>query len=68
MIQIWTALTTILILKALKAQAKHSWHLSNPVAFIRLNLFVKVEPHSWLDNPFTKEQPPPNKDIQGVLF
>jgi hypothetical protein len=68
MIQIWTALITILILKALKAQAKHSWYLSNLVAFIRLNLFVKVELHSWLDNPFTKEQPPPNKDIQGVLF
>ena len=38
------------------------------MAFIRLNLFVKVELHSWLDNPLTKEQPPPNKDIQGVLF
>jgi len=39
MIQIWTALITILILKALKTQAK-----------------------------FEKEQPPPNIDIQGVLF
>jgi len=68
MIQIWTALITILILKALKTQAKHSWYLSNLGAFIRLNLFVKVELHSWLDNPFTKEQPPPNKYIQGVLF
>src|SRR5680860_1112101 len=68
MIQIWTALITILILKALKTQAKHSWYLSNLVAFIRLNLFVKVELHSWLDNPFAKEQPPPNKYIQGVLF
>ena len=68
MIQIWTALITILILKALKTQAKHSWYLSNLVAFIRLNLFVKVDLHKWLDNPFTKEQPPPNKYIQGVLF
>ena len=68
MIQIWTALITILILKALKAQAKHAWYLSNLVAFIRLNLFVKVELHKWLDNPFLKEQPPPNKLVQGVLF
>jgi hypothetical protein len=68
MIQIWTALITILILKALKTQAKHPWYLSNLVAFIRLNLFVKVELHKWLDNPFAKEQPPPNKYIQGVLF
>lgn len=68
MIQIWTALITILILKALKTQAKHSWYLSNLVAFIRLNLFVKVDLHKWLDNPFAKEQPPPNKYRQGVLF
>ncbi len=68
MIQIWTALITILILKALKTQAKHPWYLSNLVAFIRLNLFVKVDLHKWLDNPFKKEQPPPNEYIQGVLF
>jgi hypothetical protein len=68
MIQIWTALITILILKALKTGAKHAWYLSNLVAFIRLNLFVKVELQSWLDNPFAKEQPPPNEYIQGVLF
>jgi hypothetical protein len=68
MIQIWTALITILILKALKAQAKHPWYLSNLVAFIRLNLFVKVDLHKWLDNPFVKKQPPPNLGVQGVLF
>src|SRR5690606_28665326 len=33
MIQIWTALITILILKALKHIAKFGWHLSNLVAF-----------------------------------
>ena len=68
MIQIWTALITILMLKALKTQAKYRWYLSNLVAFIRLNLFVKVDLHKWLDNPFAKEQPPPNKYMQGVLF
>lgn len=68
MIQIWTAMITILILKALKTQAKHPWYLSNLVAFIRLNLFVKVNLHKWLDNPFQKKQPPPNQYIQGVLF
>ena len=68
MIQIWTALITILILKALKTQAKYTWYLSNLVAFIRLNLFVKVDLYKWLDNPFVKDQPPPNKEVQGVLF
>jgi len=67
-IQIWTALITILILKALKAQAKYSWYLSNLVAFIRLNLFVKVDLQKWLDNPFQKAKSPPKQYYQGILF
>lgn len=67
-IQIWTALITILILKALRAMAKYGWYLSNLVAFIRLNLFVKVDLISWLDHPFEDHPPPTKKEIQGVLF
>lgn len=55
MIQIWTALITLPIPKALKNQAKHAWYLSNLIALIRLNLFVKVELNIWLDNSFAKE-------------
>ncbi|MET3114708.1 hypothetical protein AAKU52_002445 [Pedobacter sp. CG_S7] len=69
MIQIWTALITILILKAFKAMAKYKWHLSNLVAFIRLNIFVKINLQEWLDKPF--DEPPkvkPNLCIQGILF
>lgn len=68
MIQIWTALITILLLKATKQMAKHKWHLSNLVAFIRLNLFVKIQLQDWLDQPF--ESPPIiNLEYkQGVLF
>lgn len=67
-IQIWTALITILLLKYLKNIAKYGWHLSNLVAFIRLNCFTKIELYYWLNNPF--EHPPPKnkKTIQGVLF
>ena len=68
MIQIWTAMITILILKVLKELAKYAWQLSNLVAFIRLNLFVKINLQNWLDYPFEK---PPEMDksiIQGVLF
>jgi len=69
MIQIWTALITILILKALKAMAKFEWHLSNLVAFIRLNIFVKIDLQLWLDKPFEPEEEK-QKNIywQGVLF
>ena len=68
MIQIWTALITILVLKYLKALAKFGWRLSNLIAFIRLNLFVKIDLQKWLDHPF--EEPPKHKEevIQGVLF
>lgn len=68
MIQIWTALITILILKALKAMAKFRWHLSNLVAFIRLNLFVKIDLQLWLDKPFEEPYKPPEDRLQGVLF
>lgn len=68
MIQIWTALITILVLKALKAMAKFNWHLSNLVAFIRLNLFVKINLQLWLDNPFEEVQNIQPQNIQGVLF
>jgi hypothetical protein len=68
MIQIWTALITILILKALKAQSQFRWYLSNLVAFIRLNLFVKIDLQLWLDKPFQEHIEPPPKTIQGVLF
>ncbi len=68
MIQIWTALITILILKTLKAMAKFGWYLSNLVAFIRLNLFVKVDLIGWLDHPFSEHPPPKDKLVQGVLF
>ena len=69
MIQIWTALITILILKALKAMAKFNWHLSNLVAFIRLNLFVKIDLQLWLDKPFEEiDTSKTEKHLQGVLF
>jgi len=68
MIQIWTALITILILKYLKALAKYNWYLSNLVAFLRINLFVKIDLQKWLDEPFLKKEKPPNIPIQGVLF
>lgn len=68
MIQIWTALITILILKAMKAMAKYKWHLSNLVAFIRLNIFVKINLQLWLDKPFEELPEIPPEYIQGVLF
>lgn len=69
MTQIWTALTTILISKAPKAMAKFNWHVSNLVAFISLNIFVKITLQDWLDKPFEEPPPtPPPISTQGILF
>lgn len=68
MIQIWSALISILLLKALKSIAQYKWYLSNLVAFIRLNLFVKIDLQQWLDHPFEERPPTKNLYIQGVLF
>jgi hypothetical protein len=69
LIQIWTALITILILKVMKAMAKYNWHLSNLVAFIRLNIFVKIDLQRWLDEPFEPDSnSTPIYNLQGILF
>ena len=41
-IQVWTAMTAMLLLKYCKARAKHTWFLSNLASFLRLNLSVKI--------------------------
>lgn len=68
MIQIWSALITILLLKVLKALAKYTWHLSNLVAFIRLNLFVKINLQLWLDNPFENSENVHKIRAQGIVY
>ena len=68
MIQIWTAMITILMFKFLKAIAKYSWHLSNLVSFLRLNLFVKINLQKWLDKPFEEDVGKSIKDGQMSLF
>ena len=71
MIQIWSALITILLLKTFKSQIKYNWHLSNLDAFIRLNTFVKIDLHEWLNHTLKTTNPPPNHNgqlIQRILF
>ena len=61
-IQIWTALITLLLLKHLKGMAKYPWALSNLIAFLRMNLFVKISLIQWLNEPF---QPPDYYNIKS---
>ncbi len=68
MIQIWTAMITILLLKLLQKEAKYKWHLSNLVSFVRLNLFVKIDLKLWLDKPFLDPEEMKNRSTQMTLF
>ena len=68
LIQIWTALITLLLLKILQKEAKHPWHLSNLIAFIRLNLFVKIDLKKWLDKPFLDDDEIDKLELQLALF
>ena len=52
MIQIWTALIAILILKYLKAKSKINWSLSNLVAMLRMNLLTYKDLWEWLNQPY----------------
>ena len=61
-IQIWTAMISLLILRYLKEIAKYEWSLSNLIAFLRMNLFVKIGLIEWLDNPF---KPPEDFSIEN---
>lgn len=56
MIQIWTALIAVLVLKYLKFRSTFGWSLSNLVAMLRYNLFTYRDLWTWIDNPF---EPPP---------
>ena len=67
-IQIWTALITLLLLRYLRELAKYNWSLSNLIAFLRMNLFVKIYLKEWLDNPFNPRNDYSEESLQGSLF
>lgn len=64
LIQIWTALIAVLILKYLKFKSSFLWSLSNLVAMLRYNLFTYRDLWTWIDQPF---EPPLTVIIQEQL-
>lgn len=68
-IQMWCAMIAMLLLSYLKNKAKHKWHLSNLISFLRLNLFTKINLWHWVHQPFIIEpKPPPKQGSQLSLF
>jgi len=64
LIQIWTALIAVLILKYLKFRSSFVWSISNLVAMLRYNLFTYRDLWIWIDQPF---EPPPVAMMQEQL-
>ena len=64
LIQIWTALIAVLILKYLKFRSLFQWSLSNLVAMLRYNLFTYRDLWTWINQPF---EPPPITLMQEQL-
>ncbi len=52
MIQIWTALITLLLLKYLTFRSRFGWSLSNLIAMLRYNLFTYRDLWAWIDSPY----------------
>lgn len=65
LIQIWTALIAMLLLRWLKLKARYGWSLSNLLALLRQQLFVYRDLYSWLDDPFSA--PPAIAEIEAQL-
>jgi len=53
LIQIWTALIALLLLRWLHALCQRNWSFSNLAALLRLNLFTYRDLKDWLKDPLT---------------
>ncbi len=52
LIQIWTALIAMLVVKYLQLKSTFGWSLSNLVALLRQQLFVYRDLWGWINQPF----------------
>ena len=51
LIQIWTALLALLLLRWLHCLCQKNWSFSNLVALLRMNLFTYRDLNEWLSDP-----------------
>ena len=58
MVQIWTALIAMLLVRYLQLRSTFGWSLSNLIALMRHQLFVYRDLIVWLNQPY---QPPPER-------
>jgi hypothetical protein len=68
LIQIWTALIAMLLLKWLHHLSKAKWSLSVLAALLRLNLFTYRDLHGWLDDPYHTPPHHPEPEQLALVF
>jgi len=66
MIQIWTALIAMLVVKYLQLRSTFAWSLSNLIAMLRHQLFVYRDLTAWLNAPF--EPPPETTGVEQLTL
>ena len=65
MIQIWTALIAMVMLKWMHFNSKWNWSFANLTSLLRLNLFTYRVLADWLDKPFGS--PPLEPESAGII-
>src|SRR5262249_51062976 len=64
LIQIWTALLAMLLLRWLHLLSKRNWSFSNLAALLRMNLFTYRDLRQWLPDPIgTPAIAPPQLEL-----
>lgn len=66
LIQVWTALLAVLLIKFMRLMANFNWAASNLIALFRVNLLNRINLWDWLNKPFA-EPPPDDEIIQPFL-
>ena len=52
LIQIWTALLSILVIKFMQLMSRFSWGMSNLLSLFRVNLLNRIDLWEWVQDPF----------------
>jgi len=68
LIQIWTALIALLLLKWLHHLSKATWSLAVLAALLRLNLFTYRDLRDWLDDPYHTPPLQPQPEQLALQF
>ena len=63
-IQVWAALTTLVLLKFLQLKSRAGWSFCRLVSLFRMHLFSYRDLLKWIDDPFGTSESPPDDQFQ----